>query len=67
MNLREKEVAWAIGLISTKTGIPIPLVERSLGNYNFKIKYSREELLDFIEELKIYLTTEQIESLFGKE
>lgn len=66
LNFKEKDVLCAIELISNKTGIPFPVVVKTLQNYDFKIKYSREELLAFVEELKIYLTTEQIESLFGK-
>ena len=63
----DSDVRWAINFISAKTGVDVGVVEKSLDNYNFKIRYSREKLLSFIEDIKIYLTTDQVESLLGKE
>ena len=67
VDLRDGDIRWAINFISLKTGIDEDLVEKSLDNYNFKIHYSREKLLSFMEDTKIYLTTDQVESLLGKD
>jgi predicted transcriptional regulator len=66
-DISDGDVRWAINFISVKTGIDEGLVEKSLDNYNFKIHYSREKLLSFIEDVKMYLTTDQVESLLGKD
>jgi predicted transcriptional regulator len=65
-NLKDIDVIWALHFISAKTGVDTGIVERSLENYNFKIHYSREKLISFIEDIKIYLTADQVESLLGK-
>lgn len=66
-NLEDSDVRWALNFISSKTGVDAGTVEKSLLNYNFKIRYSREKLLSFIEDIKIYLTNDQVDSLLGKE
>ncbi|WP_393971830.1 hypothetical protein OXIME_000416 [Oxyplasma meridianum] len=66
-DLCNSDVKWAISFISLKTGIDENLVEKSLDNYNFKIHYSHEKLLSFMENIRTYMTTDQAESLLGKE